>query len=234
MNHIIAISGGKDSTAMALALKQREIREFSYVITPTGDELPEMTEHWNKLEQWLNSKMTVVSPRYSLSELIDKMNALPNFRMRFCTRMLKIIPFQSHIMNHRPCTIYVGLRADEEGRAGVEWDDPDITVRYPLREWNWGLDEVMKYLDSIGMTIPRRTDCARCFYQTLFEWHLLWKNYPDIYASAVDDERRIGHTYRSPSRDTHPAELELLAKEFEGGYIPTERKRKMGCRICNL
>jgi hypothetical protein len=234
MNHIIAISGGKDSTAMALQLKQVEQNDYQYVITPTGDELPEMKKHWETLEKRLTVSLRVVSPGYSFSDLINKMSALPNFRMRFCTRMLKIIPFQSYIMNHLPCTIYVGLRADEEGRAGVEWDDSQITVRYPLREWNWGIDEVLKYLDSVNIQIPKRTDCARCFYQTLYEWYMLWKEYPDIYASAVLDEKKIGHTYRSPSRDTHPAELELLAKEFENGYIPKIRQRKLRCRIFSL
>lgn len=234
MNHIVAISGGKDSTAMALRLQQIEPNDYQYVITPTGDELPEMTNHWHKLEDELGKKMTLVSPDYNLHTLTKKMKALPNFRMRFCTKMLKIIPFQSYIMNHKPCTIYVGLRADEEGRAGVEWDDLFITVRYPLREWGWAIGDVIQYLKTNSIEIPRRTDCARCFYQTLHEWYILWKDYSDIYASAVDDERRIGHTYRSPSRDTHPAALALLAKEFETGYVPTERKRNRGCRVCTL
>ncbi len=43
--HIIALSGGKDSTAMALRLAKVEPRDYEYVITPTGDELPEMIEH---------------------------------------------------------------------------------------------------------------------------------------------------------------------------------------------
>jgi len=234
MKHIIALSGGKDSTAMALALKHREIHDYEYVLTPTGDELPEMQEHWEKLSEYLGKELTVVSPGYTLVELNQKMKALPNFRMRFCTKALKIIPFQSYIMNHRPCTIYVGLRADEEGRSGVEWDDTEITCRYPLREWGWGINEVMEYLDRYKIEIPRRTDCARCFYQTLHEWYVLWKDYPDIYKDAVNEEQRMGHTYRSPSRDTRPAALIDLAKEFKSGYTPKERKRKGGCRICSL
>lgn len=34
--HVVALSGGKDSTAMALRLAEVEPREYTYVCTPTG------------------------------------------------------------------------------------------------------------------------------------------------------------------------------------------------------
>lgn len=40
--HVVALSGGKDSTALALRLKEIEPREYQYVCTPTGDELPDL------------------------------------------------------------------------------------------------------------------------------------------------------------------------------------------------
>ena len=49
VQHIVALSGGKDSTALALRLAELEPREYVYVCTPTGDELPEMFAHWRKL-----------------------------------------------------------------------------------------------------------------------------------------------------------------------------------------
>lgn len=56
---ISALSGGKDSTAMALAQAYFEPRKRRYAITPTGDELPEMVAHWalcfwQKLGEWYN------------------------------------------------------------------------------------------------------------------------------------------------------------------------------------
>ena len=49
VKHIVALSGGKDSTAMALRLAEVEPKDYQFVITPTGDELPEMYEHWRLL-----------------------------------------------------------------------------------------------------------------------------------------------------------------------------------------
>ena len=45
MTHVVALSGGKDSTAMALRLAEVEPQEYRYICTPTGRELPAMEAH---------------------------------------------------------------------------------------------------------------------------------------------------------------------------------------------
>ena len=49
MKHVIGLSGGKDSTALALRLMETEPREYELICNATGNELPEMVEHWAKL-----------------------------------------------------------------------------------------------------------------------------------------------------------------------------------------
>lgn len=221
---------------MALRLFEIEPRDYTLVCTPTGDELPEMQEHWRRLEDILGCEIVKVDPGYTLKTLIAKMKMLPNFRARFCTRMLKIIPYEYWMRDQLPAISYIGLRADEEGRSGYEscFDDDEFMSRYPLREWGWGLDNVLAYLESRGVSVPTRTDCARCPLQTLGEWKRLWEEYPDIYEDACMDEDAIGHTYRSPSRDTWPAGLRPLAEDFKSGRTIVERKRKAVCRACSL
>lgn len=104
MKHIVAFSGGKDSTAMSLFLRDKypDIK-FEYVITPTGDELPEMSSHWAAMSDLLGG-LRMVSP--------------PNFQKRFCTQHLKIYPFIVFIEQFEEVIVYVGLRADEENRVG--------------------------------------------------------------------------------------------------------------------
>src|SRR5689334_22377331 len=118
MKHIVALSGGKDSTALALALQEIEPRDYEYVCTPTKSELPEMDRHWDNLGERLG-KPIIKLPTVSLMGLIYKQKALPNWRMRWCTRMIKIEPFESYILDNLPCTVYVGIRADEVDRDGV-------------------------------------------------------------------------------------------------------------------
>lgn len=233
MKHIVALSGGKDSTAMALRLAETTDADYVFVCTPTRDELPDMQRHWQRISDMLPTPLIKITGK-TLNDVILDRNSLPSWRMRFCTQELKIYPFQDYIEQHKPVTVYVGLRADEETREGLVTNDDEITVRHPLREWNWGIREVSEYLDRKGITIPQRTDCARCFYQTLYEWWYLWKHHPNTYLSAELDEMTFGHTYRSPQRDTQPTDLAGLRQKFEQGYAPKPRKRRGGCRICSM
>lgn len=235
MEHIVALSGGKDSTAMALRLAETEPRDYEYICTPTGNEPPEMIEHWVNLGRLLGKPLKPISSGRSLGTLIKLQMALPNWRMRWCTRMLKIEPFEAYILQNMPCTVYVGIRADETDRDGVAYEQiGDIVRDYPFQRWGWGLGDVQDYLHCHGITIPERTDCMACFFQTLYEWWALWKYKPKAYAEAEGWEDLTGHTLRSEQRDSHPAALKDLRAEFESGYVPKPRTMKDRARMCSV
>lgn len=233
--HIVALSGGKDSTAMALRLVEVEPRNYEFVCTPTGNELPEMLLHWERLGVLLGKPLQVLNGQ-TLEGLIQLQNALPNVWMRWCTRMLKLEPFIKHVKANLPCTVYVGLRADEAAeRDGFQYDFDGVTTDYPFQRWGWDLNYVLDYLQERSINVPERTDCAWCFFQTLYEWFQLWKEHPDLYWRAAEWEAKVGHTLRSPARDTRPAALKDLAAEFASGYMPKPKKmrdRKQMCAVC--
>lgn len=243
--HVVGLSGGKDSTALALALTEREPREYVYVCTPTGDELPEMVAHWKRLEELLGQPLVCLSAGKTLDGLIEHYGALPNWRQRWCTRELKIEPYRKWLIEQahdRPVVSYIGLRFDEDDREGVDYTTDlglfghQITCRFPLREWRWCIAEVWEFLDERGVCIPHRTDCAKCYGQQLREWRDLLTNYPERYAQAETQEAATGHTFRSPGRDTWPAALKDLRKEFESGRPLREHRDRRGkvCRACTL
>lgn len=132
MNHIVGLSGGKDSTAMALRLMEVEPRDYTYICTPTGHELPEMDQHWAKLEILLGKPLIRLT-NHTLEFWINEFNALPNWRQRWCTRLLKIEPTIAYLRSNQPAILYVGLRADEETREGIYSDD--VESDFPLRRW---------------------------------------------------------------------------------------------------
>ncbi len=245
MKHVVALSGGKDSTAMALLLAEREPREYTYVITPTGNELPEMYEHWRKLSEMLGAPLRPVHGNMGLLDMIRAEGMIPNHRARWCTRKLKLVPYYNWLAAQGPCVSYVGLRADEESRPGMIFPDQgDVQMRFPLREWGMTEADVLAALADRGVTIPDRTDCAVCFWQKLGEWYLLWRDHPGMYAEgeAVEAETGDGsYTFRSPQRDSWPASLKEMRLKFEAGDVPErslkmmDKRRASGeCRVCTL
>lgn len=242
--HIVALSGGHDSTALSLELRQRHPDvPYNYVCTPTGDELPDMFAHWRDLGDRLGRRLVPIVAG-TLDSAIAKANMLPNFRARFCTRVLKIEPYRAMLKEQTalgPVVSYVGLRADEEGRAGGAYSDiPGVEMRFPLREWGWGEDEVQAALVRFGVKCPDRTDCARCYHQRIGEWWELWKNHPDLYAKGELDEAKYGATFRTPGRDSWPSSLSEMRARFEAGDVPTlslnrmarERQTTGACSVC--
>lgn len=228
---VVAFSGGKDSTALALRLHELG-HEFEMIHTATGNELPEVRLHIEAVSRRCNAPLVYLDAP-TLEELILEQDALPNWRMRWCTRMIKIEPCQEWLIENPGATLAVGLRADEETRGGGVYGDLAQTV-YPLRDWGWGEGDVIDYCQTMGADVPNRTDCAVCYYQTLGEWFPLWRNHRQMYLQGMWWERITGHTFRSPSRDTRPAGLSELAGLFRRGYAPTPRRRKTNCRVCSL
>ena len=231
--HVVALSGGKDSTALAVRLKElHPERGFEFVYTPTGDELPPMEAHW-KILHGLLGKVTALTVM-SLEELIYEQKMIPNYRARFCTRVLKIEPFLRY-MSELPegSVMYVGLRADEEDRVGALLPkESKYRIETPMREWGWGIQQVKEYLACKGIVIPQRTDCGACFFQRIPEWHALLQEYPERYARYEKIEEDIGFTFRSPHRDTWPASLKEMRLEFERGRKIRTSKREPVFAAC--
>lgn len=244
---ITALSGGKDSTAMALAQAYFEPRKRRYAITPTGDELPDMIAHWALCEEMLDEPLETVGVR-TLAGLIVEQKAIPNHRQRWCTRIIKLEPFYAWLGTLGPVLSNVGLRADEEGRPGMLFPNVgNIEIDFPMQRWGWVLDDVLAFLDFLDVVVPDRSDCALCFWQKLGEWYNLWLYHRDRFQRGIDLEafvtaaRGKQYTFRSAQRDSWPADLAGLAAEFEKGRVPTrslvlmDRRRLVGaCRVCTL
>lgn len=216
-SHIIALSGGKDSTALALALQRYEPRDYVVITNPTGNELPEMEQHLRSVEARLGLPVQRVGCGLSFEGLIYRKRMIPNYRARFCTPVLKIEPTQKYLRQFDNPVLYVGLRADEENRGGADYG---IECRFPFREWGWGLPEIRRLLKEREMRIPKRTDCALCFFQRIDEWWSLWRHYPSYWEQGERIESELGNTFRTPGKDGWPTALRDLRTSFQKGLTP--------------
>lgn len=244
--HVVGLSGGHDSTALSLLLKEQNPNTpYNYVCTPTGNELPEMFAHWLNLGEILGRKLVPIMAG-PLHGIIRQEKMLPNFRARFCTRRLKIEPYRKFLIEQAaigPIVSYIGLRADEEGRAGGAYADiGGVTMRFPLREWGMGESDVQATLGRFGVVCPNRTDCGECYHQRIGEWYEYWLNHRKAALEAAALEVEMGGTFRTPGRDTWPTALVDLFAAFESGRLPDVSLRRMArermaagaCRVCAI
>lgn len=206
---------------MALRLSESEPGDYEFCYTPTGRELPVMINHWKKLECLLGKPLTRI-PGPTLLDRIKAYKTLPNFRLRYCTREVKIEPFMAYVSSIAPAICYVGIRADEtEHREGTNWNGVEnVTQDLPLVRWGWDITQVKRYLAERNVTVPQRTDCDMCYHQRIGEWWRLWRDYKDRWQEIEALEIWTGHTLRSEERDSWPASLKGMREQFEAGYIP--------------
>ncbi len=201
VRHVLNVSGGKDSSALALlmagrvkGLEQFKHEGMEYVFCDTQKELPETYEYLARLEAELGSKIIHLNAKAGFDHWIKVFGGyLPSPQNRWCTKMLKLKPFETHVGEDNVVS-YVGLRADED-RLGYISKKPNIKTRYPLREAGIDYSGVIQILEDSGLGLPTfmewgRTNsgCTFCFFQTPFEWVKLYETYPEYFKEAMKYE----------------------------------------------
>ena len=195
--HVLGISGGKDSAALAVYLKNR-IPNMHYFFCDTGDELPETYEYLTLLETYLGKPITRLNPDRPFSHYLKIYdNYLPSPRMRWCTAQLKLKPFEKWIdetFAGRPVRTYVAIRADED-RDGYLSHKDNITAVYPFKEDGLVKDDMFPILEEAGIGVPKyyewrtRSGCYFCFFQRKAEWVGLKERHPELYEKAKQFEK---------------------------------------------
>lgn len=148
-NHI-GISGGKDSTALLLwAVHESgydpETLDFTFCDTDnendaTYDFVVRLSEH---LAECGLPKIKWLKPVRGYFDMVKHEGRFPSPQVRFCTRLLKIVPTQAHIKKlvaeGFDLVLHSGIRADEsEERAKmVAREDvmPHVSEFRPLLKW---------------------------------------------------------------------------------------------------
>ncbi len=233
--HVLGISGGKDSAALAVFVRQAwpELN-VEYFFTDTGKELPEVYEFLGRLEGFLGKPILRLNPRRDFDFwLREYKHYLPSPQTRWCTRQLKLAPFEQWI---RPMlaagdkvTTYVAIRADEEYREGYSSKHKNLIVRLPFREFGIDRRGVMDILESSDVGLPKyydwrsRSGCTFCFFQQKIEWVRLRERHPEAFEVAKGYEKSALE-HGSPFTWSHgeslselerPERVEQIIQDFE-------------------
>lgn len=187
---VVPVSGGADSTALALLLKRMfPDAPFRYVFTDTGAEPDELYENLDRLELELGTRIDRVRPLRNLYQLIeDQGGFLPNSGARWCTRLLKSDSIQAWMKNLGEgihVHMFVGIRADETFRVALTL--PNTTTHMPFIDLGWKRADVFNLLrETVG--IPRfyrvrsRSGCIVCPFQRRQELIGLLQENPEGFA----------------------------------------------------
>lgn len=199
--HVLGLSGGRDSAALAIYMRQnRPELEIDYFFTDTGKELPEVYEFLVKLEGFLGKPVLRLNPDRDFDFWLKQYNGfLPSPQTRWCTRQLKLRPFEHWLrpMLKDQATIYsyVAIRSDEEYREGYSSKHANLIVKLPFKEAGVDKAGVLEILEAAGVGLPKyyswrtRSGCTFCFFQQKIEWIRLKEQHPEAFEEAKTYER---------------------------------------------
>lgn len=224
--HILSLSGGKDSAALAIYMRDR-VPEMEYIFSDTRKELPETYQYLERIEDYLGCQVHRLNASLGFDHWYDVYGGMiPSSHRRWCTKMLKLKPFEDHVGNNEVIN-YVGLRADEN-RSGYISHKPNITAVYPFQDDGINLEDVKSILLQSGVGMPpytewgrTRSGCFFCFYQQKIEWVRLKERHPDLFEAAKKYERPYegsGNTFTWSERESlteleEPPRMEEIKRE---------------------
>jgi len=167
INHVLGISGGKDSAALAIYMNRcyPEL-DINFYTCDTGKELKETYNLIDRLNSVLGRPITLYksinSDHTPINNPFDHFLAssggyLPSPMARWCTTKMKLEPFEQHI-GDQPTISYVGIRGDEN-REGYISKRENIQTIFPFRKNIWSEDVISKFIDNSNI------ESIREFYQ---------------------------------------------------------------------
>lgn len=199
--HVLGLSGGRDSAALAVYMRHYHPEiDIEYFFTDTGKELPEVYEFLGQLEGVLGKPIQRLNPDRDFDFWLKQYNSfLPSAQTRWCTRQLKLRPFEVWIKpmlaERTKVYSYVAIRSDEEYREGYTSKHENLVVRLPFKEAGIDKAGVLELLDSSGLGLPKyyswrtRSGCTFCFFQQKIEWVRLREQHPEAFEEAKRYEK---------------------------------------------
>lgn len=236
--HVLGLSGGRDSAALAVYMRQHHSDlDIEYFFTDTGKELPEVYEFLTRLEGFLGKEILRLNPDKDFDYWLDQYNNfLPSARTRWCTRQLKLRPFEHWLRPYldegTKVSSYVAIRSDEDYREGYSAKHPNMKVVLPFREAGIDKGRVLEILEASGLGLPKyyawrsRSGCTFCFFQQKIEWVRLMREHPEAFEEAKRYEK-TAVDHGSPFTWSDNESLEELSRPERVAQIEADHQKRL-------
>lgn len=251
LRRVVSVSGGKDSAATVLALREAGLEAHHCVFADTGWEAPETYEYLGTMERVLGIKIDRVGVPGGMRAKIRARAGFPARMQRWCTRELKIDPiteFCDRVAEAAQIDVVqvVGIRAEESAaRAQMKTferdDSRDVYVWRPIMEW--AIADVLAIHHRHGLPVNplykrghNRVGCWPCIFASKDEIRLWAQHDPGSVAevAALESEcerERERRNAETPGRYTHSVASYFQSREASTGadgrrvYLPVHVDR---------
>ncbi len=236
--HVLGLSGGRDSAALAVFMRLHHPElDIEYFFTDTGKELPEVYEYLGRLEGFLGKPILRLNPDRDFDFWLKQYNDfLPSPQSRWCTRMLKLRPFEQWIRpmleNGLKVFSYVAIRSDEDYREGYTSKFDNLAIKLPFRDAGIDKASVLEILEASGLGLPKyyswrtRSGCTFCFFQQKIEWVRLMEQHPEAFQEAKAYEK-TAMEHGSPFTWSDGESLEELAQDERITQIRDDHAKRL-------
>lgn len=214
LRHVLGISGGKDSAALAIYLHEKYPQiDFTYYYTDTGKELDETYQLLENIEIYLGKKIETLQSKEVTDTSENPFDFyyksfrgyVPSPTARWCTNFMKLQPFEKFI-GTEPTVSYVGIRGDED-REGYISKKNNIQSIFPFRRNIWSEDVLMKLFH------PDNNAAVLDFYSNVLKGDRLDRAM-DIIQSEITFERHKRITTQNQVKQKLEGLLDLGVVDF--------------------
>lgn len=237
---VFSFGGGVQSTAALVLAAQGRIdyKEFYFANVGNDSENPDTLDyihnyamnfaHDNGLKLWELFKIgrdkqvktlhqRIMANNRTIPIPARLQNGAPGNRTCIVDFKIRIIDKAVKDAGHERYTVGIGFSLDEMHRCRtIEWEETYNGIwkiqEYPLIDLRLNRNACSKIIQDAGLPVPPKSSCYFCPFHSPTEWMRIKRETPDLFAKAVEVEKRLKAKRRTLGKDEiwlHPALVPL-------------------------
>lgn len=199
--NIVSFGAGQNSTAMIILMKKKQIHITEIIFAETGNEMPETYIFLKEFKRWCKDNkikfVEVVSKLGDLKKHYEEKKIIPYRMFRSCTDKFKVRPIVKYLKSkyeNKEINMFMGIAIDEKKRAEGMKNKKNIFYKFPLIDEEIDRKGCIEIIKKEGLSIPVKSGCYFCPFQTKTSWKELYKNHPELYDNSIVFEKN-GRAY---------------------------------------